>query len=163
MREVVFDGRIVKLELLDGRYEVVRHADSVAVLVAEGRKVLGVRQRRVAIGETTWEIPAGLVDPGEDPAQAAVRELAEEVGLTGRLTHITSFYVSPGFTDERLWLFAASDLKEHKLAGDEDEDLTPEWRDALDVWRSVARGEEVSSASTLMALAHLLGSRGELG
>lgn len=162
MREVVYDGRIVKLELVDGRYEVVGHADSVAVLVANGRNVLGVRQHRVAIGASTWEIPAGLVDPGEDPAQAAARELAEEVGLAGVLTPMTSFYVSPGFTDERLWLFTASELREHRLQGDDDEDLTPEWRDALDVWRSVARGDEVSSASTLMALAYLLGSRGEL-
>lgn len=163
MREVVFDGRIVRLEILDGRYEVVRHADSVAVLVADGRRVLGVRQHRVAIDGSTWEIPAGLVDPGEEPAQAAARELAEEVGLTGTLTPVTSFYVSPGFTDERLWLFTASELREHRLEADDDEDLTPEWRDALDVWRSVARGDEASSASTLMALAHLLGSRGELG
>ncbi|HEX7001503.1 MAG TPA: NUDIX hydrolase [Trueperaceae bacterium] len=163
MREVVFDGRIVRLELVDGRYEVVKHADSVAVLVTDGRRVLGVRQWRVAIETETWEIPAGLVDPGETPAQAAARELAEEVGLTGRLEPLTSCYASPGFTDERLWLFAAKDLREHRLPADDDEELTPAWRDALDVWRSVARGDEVSSASTLLGLAHLLGSRGELG
>ncbi len=163
MREVVFDGRIVKLELVDGHYEVVRHADSVAVLVTDGRLVLGVRQWRVAIGRDTWEIPAGLVDPGEEPAEAAVRELAEEVGLAGELRQLTSFYVSPGFTDERLWLFEAGELHEHRLPQDDDEDLTPEWRDASDVWRSVSRGEEVSSASTLLALTYLLGVRGELG
>jgi len=162
VREVVFDGRIVRLELVDGRYEVVRHADSVAVLVTDGRRVLGVRQWRVAVEQETWEIPAGLVDPGETPHEAAARELAEEVGLAGNLELVTSCYASPGFTDERLWLFAATDVSEYRLPADDDEDLTPAWRDALDVWRAVARGEEVSSATTLLALAHLLGSWGEL-
>ncbi len=162
MREVVFAGRIVTLERLDGRYEVVRHADSVAVLVAEGRRVLGVRQPRVAVGASTWEVPAGLVEPGETPAEAAARELAEEVGLTGELTPITSCYVSPGFTDELAHLFRAQGTAPMSLPADEDEDLEPEWRDALEVWRAVQAGEEVTSATTLLALAVLLGARGEL-
>lgn len=162
MRETIYAGRIVTLEVLDGRYEVVRHADAVAVLVADGRRVLGVRQRRVAVASDTWEIPAGLIDPGETPDQAARRELAEEVGLTGRLDAVASFYVSPGFTDERTYLFRATELSEHRLDGDDDEDLTPEWRDALEVWQAVANGDEVTSASTMLALAHLLGARGEL-
>jgi ADP-ribose pyrophosphatase len=162
VREVIHAGRIVTLERLDGRYEVVRHADSVAVLVAEGRRVLGVRQRRVAIGRVTWEVPAGLVEPGETPAEAAARELAEEVGLTGELTPLTSCYVSPGFTDERAHLFRAEGTSPLRLQGDDDEDLEPEWRDALEAWRAVAAGDEVTSATTLLALAVLLGARGEL-
>ncbi len=162
MREVVYAGRIVTLEKLDGRYEVVRHADSVAVLVADGRRVLGVRQHRVAIGAATWELPAGLVDPGESPEEAAGRELSEEVGLAGSLRLLTSCFLSPGFMDERLYLFAASDLREERREGDDDEDLEPEWRDALDVWQAVAAGRETTSASTLLGLCHLLGSRGEL-
>jgi len=159
---VIYAGRIVTLERLEGRWEVVRHADSVAVLVTEGRRVLGVRQRRVAVGRDTWEVPAGLVDPGETPAEAAARELAEEVGLTGELTPLTSCYLSPGFTDERAHLFRAVDTAPLRLQGDDDEELEPEWRDALEVWRAVAAGDEATSATTLLALAYLLGSRGEL-
>ena len=162
MRDVIYAGRIVTLEKLEGRWEVVRHADSVAVLVADGRRVLGVRQHRVAVGHETWEVPAGLVDPGETPAQAAARELAEEVGLEGPLEPVASCYLSPGFTDERSYLFRALDTAPRQLAPDADEALTPEWRDALDVWRAVQRGEEVTSATTLLALCHLLAGRGEL-
>jgi len=162
VRDVIYTGRVVTLERLDGRWEVVRHPSSVAVLVADGRQVLGVRQRRVAVGRDTWEVPAGLIDPGETPEEAAARELAEEVGLTGELTPLTSFFISPGFTDERTYLFRAYDTSELRIEGDDDEDLEPEWRDALEVWRRVAAGEEVTSAPTMLALALLLGERGEL-
>mgnify|MGYP000843840910 CR=1 FL=1 len=162
MREVVFQGRIVTVEKLDGHWEVARHAPSVAVLVTDGRLVLGVRQHRVAIGKDTWEVPAGIVEPGETPEEAAARELAEEVGLTGELTFLNSFYVSPGFTDEVTHLFRAENTSELRIPSDDDEDLEPEWRDALTVWRAVRRGEEATSAPTLLALSLFLGERGEL-
>lgn len=160
MREELYSGKIVRLVLEDGRWEVVLHDDSVAVLVADGRKVLGVWQRRVAVGERTWEIPAGLIDPGEQPEDAARRELAEEVQLGGTLTPIIDFYVSPGFTDERVHLFRLSDPREAAGQRDEDEDLELEWRDALDVWRAVASGAERTSATTVMALRHLMAELG---
>jgi len=160
VREESFSGKIVTLVVEDGRWEIVLHADSVAVLVNEGRMVLGVWQRRVAVDERTWEIPAGLVEPGEEPEVAALRELAEEVQLGGVLTRVTSFYVSPGFTDELVHLFHLSEPHEVSGQRDEDEDLELEWRDARDVWRAVAEGRERTSATTVMALRHVLAEQG---
>ena len=74
-RETIWTGRIVTLELLGGRYEVARHASAVAILAVRDGVVLGVAQDRPAIGRRTWELPAGLIDPGEAPLEAAVREL----------------------------------------------------------------------------------------
>lgn len=160
MREVLYNGKIVTLVVEDGRWEVVLHADSVAVLVNDGRRVLGVWQRRVAVGERTWEIPAGLVEPGEEPLEAARRELAEEVQLGGTVSPIVSFYVSPGFTDERVHLYRLSDQREALGQRDDGEDLELEWRDVSAVWGALVAGEERTSSTTAMALRHLLAELG---
>lgn len=145
----------------DDKWEIARHADAVAVLVTQGPKVLGVRQLRRPIATTTWEIPAGLIEPGEAPAVAAARELAEETKLGGAVEHVISFYVSPGFTDEKVHLFKATDLGSVQAQADEDEaDLVVEWRDARDVWRAVAAGREETSGVTLLALRHHLAQIG---
>lgn len=162
MRHEIYSGRIVTLVTLDDHWEVVEHADAVAVLVAQGRSVLGVWQRRPAVGHETWEIPAGLLEAGEDPAAAAARELAEEVQLGGDLRLVTSLYASPGFTDERVYLFELDDARaDHSHAPDPGEDLRLEWRDALTVWRALAAGDEVTSGVTVLALRHLLARLGE--
>lgn len=162
MRREIYQGRIVTLVTLDDHWEVVEHADAVAILVADGRRVLGVWQQRPAVGHQTWEIPAGLIDPGEEAATAASRELAEEARLAGRLSLVTSLYASPGFTDERIYLYEVEEPRpEHGFAPDEAENLRVEWRDALDVWRALAAGTEVTSGVTALALRHLLARLGE--
>ena len=160
MREELFRGKIVRLVIEDDHWEIVEHADSVAVLVTAGRRVLGVWQHRVAVRERTWEIPAGLIEPGEEPAMAAARELAEEVELGGTLTPLISFYVSPGFTDERVHIFQLSDERPASGERDESEELELEWRDALEVWQAVANGSERTSSTTALALRHLLAELG---
>ena len=162
MRTEIYKGRIVTLVTLDDHWEVVEHADAVAVLVADGRLVLGVWQHRPAVGHRTWEVPAGLIDPGEEPLVAAARELGEEARLAGKLSLIASLYASPGFTDERIYLYQATDTRpEHGHEPDESEDLRLEWRDALDVWQALAAGDEVTSGVTALALRHLLAGLGE--
>jgi len=162
VRREIYQGRIVTLVTIDDHWEVVEHADAVAVLVSRGREVLGVWQRRPAVGQETWEIPAGLIDPGEDPATAAARELAEEARLAGRLSLVTSLYASPGFTDERVYLYElAGSRPEHGFEPDASEDLRLEWRDALAVWTALASGAEVTSGVTALALRHLLARLGE--
>lgn len=164
MRDEIYRGRIVTLAILDGRWEVVEHADAVAVLVTRGRSVLGVRQVRRAVGHDTWEIPAGLIDPGETPEIAAARELAEETGLRGSLRLLTRLYASPGFTDETVHLFEATDVapvpEEDARPLDEHEELTLEWRDAHDLWQAVADGRETTSGVTLLAVRHVLARHG---
>jgi 8-oxo-dGTP pyrophosphatase MutT (NUDIX family) len=160
----VFHGRIVDLVVLDDRWEVVRHAPAVAVLARDDRgRVLGVAQRRPAVAARTWELPAGLIDPGEAPHEAAARELAEEANLAGTLTAITSGYVSPGFTDELVHLFEARDLRAVAGTPDDDEALAIEWRAPRDVWDDVAAGTLATSMVTLLGVRHALAADAEGG
>lgn len=160
MQELIFDGKIIRLVIVDGKWEVVEHASAVAILITRGRQVLGVRQERVAVKRSTWEIPAGLIDPGEEPATAAARETAEEVQLGGRLELITRFYVSPGFTDEEVFLYELHDPVTAPGEPDPDERLTPEWLDAYEAWQAIRDGELASSGVTVAALQHVLARHG---
>ncbi|MEJ2287299.1 MAG: NUDIX hydrolase [Deinococcales bacterium] len=160
MRREVFRGRIVTVAVLDDHWEVVEHPDAVAVLVQRGRSVLGVVQDRPAVGERTWELPAGLIDPGETPEQAAARELAEETQLGGRLSLISRLYASPGFSDECVHLFEAHDVRSVAGTPDEGEELSIEWRDALELWNAVRAGDLSTSGVTLLGLRHVLARLG---
>lgn len=116
-----FEGQLLTLEvhqveLEDGSYSVRElvwhpHAVCAVVLTPEGDTVL-VRQYRKAVEAHLLEIPAGKIDSGEDPLQAVVRELEEEVGyLSGRVRHVLDFYSSPGFCNEKLGLYLAEDVQ----------------------------------------------------
>jgi ADP-ribose pyrophosphatase len=158
VRELVFEGRVLRLEIAEGRWEIVRHADAVAVLARdEDGRVLGVWQERPAVGARTWELPAGLIDHGESPLRAAARELAEETRLAGTLTPLTRFYPSPGFCDELVHLFVATDLRpEHGADPDEGEEVEVEWRDPARAWDDIATGALVTSGVTVLGLRHAL-------
>lgn len=107
--------------------EIVRHAGASAVIpfIGEDRIIL-VRQYRKAIEAESIEIPAGLKDANESASETALRELEEETGYTtDQLSFVTSFYSTPGFTDEFLEIFEARDLYlvEEKRPMDDDEQL----------------------------------------
>lgn len=104
------------VEAPDGRRvsrEVVRHPGAVAVVPVDGDDVVLIRQYRAPVDETLLELPAGKLDvAGEDPAEAAIRELEEEVGLRpGRLDVLSTFYTGPGFTDEHMTVYLARDCR----------------------------------------------------
>ena len=164
-RELLYAGKVIRVVKLAGRWEVVQHVPAVAVLalreVGAQLEVLLVSQNRPAIGQKTWELPAGLVDEGETPEGAAARELAEEVGLGGTLTLVTQIFSSPGFTDEKVYLFEATGLFERKLPGDE-EDVEFAWKPLEETWKRIAGGDVASSAPTLLGLTYALGKRGGL-
>lgn len=103
--------------------EVVRHKSAVTVLpVHSDGKISLVRQYRHAVDEDLYEIPAGLIEPDEDPLETAVRELQEEIGFKpGTIEKIFEFYTSPGYSTERIIFFYATDLTPSKLAEDDDE------------------------------------------
>lgn len=131
-RKTIFEGRIIDLyldevSLPNGKTssrEIIKHPGAVAVIaITEEEKILLVEQYRKALERTLIEIPAGKLEKGEDPRESAKRELMEETGYTcENLEHITSFYTSPGFTNELVHIYQATGLKqERELQLDEDE------------------------------------------
>ena len=130
LREI-YHGHIVTLalhevRLPDGRsatLELVEHAEAAAVVALdEAQHVLLVRQYRIGADLVLYEIPAGVVEPGETPDACAVRELREEVGFRpNRLEPLGGFYPAPGYTTEFIHVFLAGDLTSAPLAKDEGE------------------------------------------
>lgn len=128
-----YKGRIVDLRVDTVRFpsgsekirEVVLHRAAVAMLPVDGEgRIILVKQYRHAVDEEIFEIPAGLVEAGEEYEETADRELQEEIGFkAGKLQKIAEFYTSPGFTTERIALFYASELAASKLPEDDDEYL----------------------------------------
>lgn len=118
--------RVDRVELPNGRIaarEVVEHPGAVAVLAQSAPDtVVLVRQFRYPINELSLELPAGKLERGEDPLQAAHRELAEETGYAaGKMEFVMSFYSTPGFSDERMHLYLATDLQAGEPQPDDDE------------------------------------------
>ena len=165
-REVIYDGHIITVVKLDDHWEVVEHTAAVCVLAlregTKGQEVLGVVQPRPAIGANTWELPAGLVEEGEAPEDAALREFAEECQLTGDLTLLTQVHSSPGFCTEKAYVYEATNLRRAAGTPDESEDITLSWRNLEEVWREVSSGQTSSSAHALLALTYALGRTGRL-
>jgi ADP-ribose pyrophosphatase len=159
--ETLFQGKIIDLERLrvqlpDGREatrEVVRHPGAVAVLAepTPGLVVL-VKQYRKALDESLVEIPAGKLEPGESPEVCAVRELREETGLAARsVNSVFDFFTSPGFADERIYLYYTNDVEQEEQALDEDEfvEVTSATRDEV---TAMLRDGSIRDAKTLIAL-----------
>jgi ADP-ribose pyrophosphatase len=115
---------MVTLVVEDGK-EIVRHGAAVAIVAVDRQeRVLLVRQERPAVGGKVLEIPAGMLDGGERPLEAAQRELKEETGLHGgEWAEVASVLSSPGFTDERIHLFVATGLDEGEDDPDDGEEL----------------------------------------
>lgn len=111
--------------------EIVRHRGAAAVLPVYGPEecdpgtgpdVLLLRQFRYAAGGTLWEAPAGKLDEGESPEACAIRELEEEAGVkAGRLIRLTTLLTTPGFSDEKVHLFLATELEDGRQALEEHE------------------------------------------
>jgi ADP-ribose pyrophosphatase len=130
-REPAWQGKIVEVRVERFRYddgeeaerEIVAHPGAVAVLARDGDRLILVRQPREAVGEEALlELPAGKLDPGEDPLATAKRELAEEIGKGARSWRaVKSFYTSPGFTDEVIHVFLAEDLYDEEAEAEENE------------------------------------------
>ena len=103
--------------------EVVEHRPAVALLPvdSDGRIIL-VSQYRHAVDEDILEIPAGLIEDGEDPMETAIRELQEETGYRpAHVELVTEFYTSPGYSTELIYLYYVTDFIKSKLPEDDDE------------------------------------------
>lgn len=155
-RARVFDVQRDELELASGHkaiYEIVVHNGAVAMVpVAPDGRILFVRQYRHTTGKAILEIPAGTLNKGEDPLACAERELREEVGMApGKLTKLAEFYLAPGYSTERMWVFLAQDLRPETLPHDDDEDLTIVPL-SLDEAFAAMRNGEIEEAKTMLAL-----------
>lgn len=157
----IYEGRIIKVKVDEvllpngntAKREIVNHQGAVAVLpLTDEGKLVAVRQFRKPLEKTIVEIPAGKLEPGEEPLQCAIRELEEETGYTAEhYEHLSSFYTSPGFADELLHVYIATGLKKGESRPDEDEfvdilELT------LEEAQQLHQTGEICDAKTVVAL-----------
>jgi ADP-ribose pyrophosphatase len=166
---VAFQGRTIRVleervRIPNGNevaLDVVRHPGAAAVvpLDVDGH-VLMVRQYRHTVGGWLLEVPAGKLSPGEPPEACAHRELEEEAGVrAGTLRPLGAIYVSPGFCDEKIWLYLATDLAPGRQALEDDEALLLERVPFADALRRARSGEieDAKSTCALLRAAALLG------
>lgn len=164
--ERVYDGRVIDLDRDTVRFpdgstgvlEMVRHPGASAVVPfldaadSHDPRIVLIRQFRHAADGYVWEIPAGRLDPGEAPEECAARELEEETGLSARrIERLLTIYTTPGFTDERIHLFAAHELTEgsHHREADEFVEVHRLRRSEIE---GMIRAGEIVDGKTLTAL-----------
>ena len=153
--ERLLDGRVFdvdrdRVRMPNGRevtVDIVRHTKSVVLVpIPEPQHVILIRQYRYAINQFLWELPAGSVDPGETPEQAARRECHEEIGqVPDTIVRLAAFVPTPGYCDEEMLFFRVSGLSvpEEAAAVDEDEDIEPRTFTLADARDMIRRGEIV--------------------
>jgi ADP-ribose diphosphatase len=153
--EQVFKGKVFSVDrdrvrLPHGRettQDVVRHSTSVVIApVPEPGRIILIRQYRYPINAWLWELPAGSVDEGETPEQAAARECHEEIGLLpSTIVRLSALYPTPGYCDEEMIFFRVSSLEEppEAAAVDEDEDIEAREFELREAREMVRRGEIV--------------------
>ena len=161
----VFEGKLLSVSVdqvqrEDGREaqrEVVHHPGAVAILPvhADGSVTL-VRQFRYAAGRHLLEVPAGTREPGEAPEVTAVRELQEETGIRATTVELTQrFYISPGWCDEQLSIYRATDLTDGEMAQEDDEAIEIVQVPAAELQAHIASGD-IADAKTIVAVLHHL-------
>jgi ADP-ribose pyrophosphatase len=133
--------------------EVVRHPGGAGgvPLFADGRIAL-VKQYRHPAGRDLLEIPAGKIDAGERPESCAAREIEEELGVrVGRIEKLAEFYSTPGFCEEKLFVYLATELEASVQKLDHDETVEIVYLSLAEAWQLVERGE-IEDAKTIIAL-----------
>ncbi len=133
--------------------EIVEHPGAVAILpILDGDRVCLIRNQRRAAGKVLVELPAGTLEPGEDPADCARRELAEETGYRAdHVEKLIDFYMSPGILTERMHVYVATGLNAGSTTlepGEQIEPLIVSWADAM----AMARDGTIEDAKSLVGL-----------
>jgi len=151
-----------------GEMDMIRHpgASAIVPFVSEATgtdpQLLLIRQYRYAADQYLYEIPAGRLDPGEEPADCARRELREETGCTARdIDFLFTMYTTPGFTDERIHLFMATGLERGETAHEADEFMTIETVTLSRALRLIQTGE-IKDAKTALGILFAAGFRSGL-
>ncbi len=169
----LYSGRIINVDMDEVRFpngstgelEMVRHPGAAAVIpflsdpFGDDPQILLLKQYRYAAEDFLYEIPAGRLDPGEDPADCARRELREETGCTAdRIEPLLFMYTTPGFTDERIHIFMASGLSQGESGRETDEFIEVEtvlFSRAL----SMVQAGAIPDGKTALALLYAAGFR----
>lgn len=158
--EKIYDGVIInlrrdKVTVQGGTSyrEIVEHnGGAVMAALTEDKKLVMVRQYRKPADKVMLEVPAGKIDPGEMPLEAAVRELKEETGYTAsKVEFLTEFYPSVGYSEERLYLYLCTGLTPGETCFDENEAIEIEEID-LDRLFKMAMSGELDDAKTIIAI-----------
>ncbi|HSL22143.1 MAG TPA: NUDIX hydrolase [Vicinamibacterales bacterium] len=167
---VTFDGRMFRTEVDRVRFpngndvnlEIVRHPRSVVLLpMPDPHHIVLVRQYRYPVRQWLWELPAGTLDPGEEPEAAARRECHEEIGRVPRkMELIGAFFATPGYCDEEMLFYRLDGLDEPAGTAhlDEDEIIEPRTFTLADARRMVERGE-IADMKTALGLTLLRAGR----
>jgi ADP-ribose pyrophosphatase len=148
----VTEDRAVDLKTgFEIKRSVVRHAGSAVMMPVDRKnRVLLVRQYRLPAGKNLWELPAGRLDPGEKPLQAAKRELIEETGYRARQwTLLASFWVSPGYVQERMTLYLATNLTAGEATPMDDERIETRWFTRKEMAEMIQDGK-IEDAKTII-------------
>jgi ADP-ribose pyrophosphatase len=161
-----YTGRVISVDVDEvqfpdgssGNLEMVRHSGASAVLpcltdpLGDDPQLLLIKQFRYAAEQVLIEIPAGRLEPNEEPEACARRELREEVGCTAtNLQRLTTFYTTPGFTDERIHLFVATGLTRGDTAHEADEFIETIVLRMSEALAMIERGE-ITDGKTIVAL-----------
>lgn len=162
-----FDVEKVTMRLPDGAvrpYDLVRHKDSVSIVpLDEQGNILFVRQYRIGTGETLLELPAGVMEDGEEALSSAEREIREETGMGAReMKALGDYYLAPGYCNERMVAFLATGLYPDRLAHDVDEFLEVEALPAARAYELAFSGgirDSKSLAALLLARPHIFPPR----
>jgi ADP-ribose pyrophosphatase len=162
-----FEGRLLsvrvdRVRLPSGREsvrEVVEHPGAVGILpVLEDGRLLLIRQYRYAVDRELLEIPAGTMEPGESAEECALREVEEETGTrAGRIQHLATYFVSPGWCNEQMVIYRAWDLQDSTVSPEDDEviDVVPVSPDDIS---GLIQSGQIADAKTITALMMHLGN-----
>ncbi|MBO5994928.1 MAG: NUDIX hydrolase [Firmicutes bacterium] len=158
--EMIYEGKIINLKkqkvtVKNGTSyrEIIEHnGGAVLAAITDDKKMVMIRQFRKPAEKVMFEVPAGKIDPGEDPLVTAGRELKEETGYTAReVKYLTSFYPSVGYSKEVLHLYLCTGLVPGETDFDENEAIDMELWDIEELYQMVMRGE-LDDAKTIIAI-----------
>ncbi len=157
----IYNGKVIKLELHtvelcngnNSMREIIRHRGGVAVIpITQDNEIYLVRQFRKPFEQELLEVPAGKLEKDENPEYCGIRELKEETGLTAeKLTLLTIMYPSPGYTDEKIYIYKAEGLTQGEHCFDEDEFLNVE-KYTLSKGIEMVKNGSINDAKTIIAI-----------